>query len=207
MIVHIDDHSIFASSATTATNASNQRAQHHDSTPVATLKVGMKLISVNGKEIRQQHSIQDVYAMLQNAVGFVTLILGTPTITTSNPESKSELPTGMDKLFNEQLSEYTSWMQLQHDYNHIPEMEPLSTTDEFGTSSASSSFSSTSSLPLTPWNTVKQSDSDDDDCDDEDDDDESMINNVYALENRIRNIWSPLLTNGSGRISNRQRQR
>ena len=195
MIVHIDDHSIFASSATTKKVSSSVPQP-------ATLKVGMKLISVNGINIRQQHSIQDIYAMLQNAVGCVTLLVGTPTIATNTTTTSAFYPENdaQEKL----LSSATSWVR-QHDYDRIPNMESLTIHDAYESSSASSSFSSSSSSastmsPFYPlhWNVPNDIDSDDDD------DDESIIQNVYALENTIRSIWSPILTNGNISISNRK---
>lgn len=190
MIVHIDDHSIFASSATTKKVSSSVPQP-------ATLKVGMKLISVNGINIRQQHSIQDIYAMLQNAVGCVTLLVGTPTIATNTTTTSAFYPENdaQEKL----LSSATSWVR-QHDYDRIPNMESLTIHDAYESSSASSSFSSSSSSASTlHWNVPNDNDSDDDD------DDESIIQNVYALENTIRSIWSPILTNGNISISNRKR--
>ena len=185
MIVHIDDHSIFASSGT-PTKESKQLQPHHTSTPT-TLKVGMRLISVNGITIRQQHSVQDIYKMLQNAMGYVTLLVGTPTITTAQP-----LPT----ICCEASASTCSWIQQRHNYDQLPNIESLTINDESESSSASSSFSSSSSSSLTPWyqpilNTAESTDSDDDD-----DDVASIIHNVAALESRIRNIWSPILTNG-----------
>ena len=189
MIVHIDDHSIFASSATTK-NVSSSVPQP------ATLKVGMKLISVNGINIRQQHSIQDIYAMLQNAVGCVTLLVGTPTIATNTTTTSAfySETDAQEKL----LLSGTSWVR-QHDYDRIPNMESLTMHDAYESSSTSSSFSSSSSSASTlHWNVPNDNDSDDDD------DDESIIQNVYALENTIRSIWSPILTNGNISISNRK---
>ena len=203
MIVHIDDHSIFAtasSSATTTTttvskskSSSSTAQQHPESAPV-TLKVGMKLTSVNGTTIRHHHSIQDIYKMLQNALGCVTLLVCTPTITTT---------IGNDHTIatDEKMS---SDACIQNDYDVIPDMKPLIANDEYSSSSAASSFSSSSSSSLSQqqkWNTFIHGDSEDD----EEDEDESIINNTYALENRIRSIWSPILANGSGSIRNRQR--
>jgi hypothetical protein len=206
MIVHIDDHSIFASSATTTTtitaskqSTSTAQPQHPESVP-ATLKVGMKLISVNGTTIRQHHSIPDVYTMLQNAIGCVTLLVGTPTIATSIIDN--------DHTATDEKISADAWME--QDYDRIPVMEPLIANDEYTSSSSSSSsaassfssYSSTSSSHQPKCNTSCINE----DSDDEDED-ESIINNAYALENRIRSIWSPVLTNGNGSISNRQRHR
>ena len=212
MIVHIDDHSIFASSVAT----SNEPKESSPSSSInpsafsapATLKVGMKLISVNGVTIRPHHSIQEIYAMLQNAIGCVTLLVCTPTISAITANQKN------NDIFYDKIASSVEWgqqhQQQRHDDDSIPEMESLIINDAYGSaSSASSSFSSSSSLQSSSssssmYQRQNLNTSYNDDDDDDDDDDESIINDVYALESKIRSIWSPILTSGN---NNRQRHR
>ena len=169
----------------------------------------MKLISVNGVSIRPYHSIQEIYAMLQNAIGCLTLLVCTPTISASTAYQKN------NDIFYEKIASSVEWGQQQHqqqrhDDDSIPEMESLIINDAYGSaSSASSSFSSSSSLQSSSssssmYQRQNLNTSYNDDDDDDDDDDESIINDVYALESKIRSIWSPILTSGN---NNRQRHR